>query len=166
LPAELSTPEGRQRWLREAKQRLERERAANPKPVPQSRPARVKEAKRRLEEELWVECRANEAYEHYRATARRSDGRRFGSQPKPYTPPPTPAGKVNVTDPDSKNLKAPRGYIQGYNAQAAVNEHQIVIAAEINTGSSDFGNLGPDRRSGPARTRRRGHQRAAGRDRC
>jgi transposase len=143
LPVELSTPEGRQRWLREAKQRLERERAANPKPVPQSRPARVKEAKRRLEEELWVECRANEAYEHYRATARRSDGRRFGSQPKPYTPPPTPAGKVNVTDPDSKNLKAPRGYIQGYNAQAAVNEHQIVIAAEINTGSSDFGNLGP-----------------------
>jgi hypothetical protein len=42
-----------------------------------------------------------------------------------------------------KNLKAPRGYIQGYNAQAAVNEHQIVIAAEINTGSSDFGHLGP-----------------------
>jgi hypothetical protein len=30
---------------------------------------------------------------------------------KPYKPPATPAGKVNVTDPDSKNLKAPRGYI-------------------------------------------------------
>jgi hypothetical protein len=50
---------------------------------------------------------------------------------------------VSVTDPDSKNLKAPRGYIQGYNAQVVVNEHQIVIAAEINTGSSDFGHLGP-----------------------
>jgi hypothetical protein len=60
---------------------------------------------------------------------------------KPYQPPETPAGKVNVTDPDSKNLKAPRGYIQGYNAQAAVNEQQIVIAAEINTDSSDFGHL-------------------------
>jgi len=48
-----------------------------------------------------------------------------------------------VTDPDSKNLKAPRGYIQGYNAQAVVNEHQIVIAAEINTDSPDFGHLGP-----------------------
>ena len=48
-----------------------------------------------------------------------------------------------MTDPDSKNLKAPRGYIQGYNAQAVVNEHQIVIAAEINTDSPDFGHLGP-----------------------
>ncbi len=50
---------------------------------------------------------------------------------------------MNVTDPDSKNLKAPRGYVQGYNAQAVFNEHQIVIAAEINTGSPDFGHLGP-----------------------
>jgi hypothetical protein len=28
-----------------------------------------------------------------------------------------PAGKVNVTDPDSRNIKSPRGYLQGYNAQ-------------------------------------------------
>jgi transposase len=144
LPPELATEQGRRGWLREAKQRLEAERAANPKPVPQSRPARVKEAKRRLEEQLWVECRANEAYEAFRARGVDRTGRRLNdSSTKPYTPPRTPAGKVNVTDPDSKNLKAPRGYIQGYNAQAAVNEHQIVIAAEINTASSDFGNLAP-----------------------
>jgi hypothetical protein len=144
LPPELSTEQGRRGWLREAKQRLEAERAANPKPVPQSRPARVKEAKRRLEEQLWVECRANEAYEAFRARGVDKTGRRLhNSLTKPYTPPATPAGKVNVTDPDSKNLKAPRGYIQGYNAQAAVNEQQIVIAAEINTASSDFGNLAP-----------------------
>jgi len=144
LPPELATEQGRRGWLREAKQRLEAERAANPKPVPQSRPARVKEAKRRLEEQLWVECRANEAYEAFRARGVDRTGRRLNdSSTKPYTPPGTPAGKVNVTDPDSKNLKAPRGYIQGYNAQAAVNEHQIVIAAEINTASSDFGNLAP-----------------------
>ena len=143
LPAELSTNQGRRGWLREAKQRLDAERAANPKPVPASRPARVKEAKRRLEEELWVECQANEAYEAYRSRDVMRDGRRFGVHPKPYQPPHAPAGKMNVTDPDSKNLKAPRGYIQGYNAQAAVNEHQIVIAAEINTGSSDFGHLVP-----------------------
>jgi transposase len=144
LPPELATEQGRRGWLREAKQRLEAERAANAKPVPQSRPARVKEAKRRLEEELWVECRANEAYEAFRARGVDKTGRRLHHNlTKPYTPPATPSGKVNVTDPDSKNLKAPRGYIQGYNAQAAVNEHQIVIAAEINTASSDFGNLGP-----------------------
>ena len=69
------------------------------------------------------------------------DGRRFGPSPKPYTPPDTPAGKVNVTDPDSRNVKTPRGYMQGYNAQAVANEQQIVIAAEVNVDSSDFGHL-------------------------
>lgn len=52
------------------------------------------------------------------------DGRRFGSPAKPYTPPPEPVGKINVTDPDSRNVKTPRGYVQGYNAQAVCNEHQ------------------------------------------
>src|SRR5919109_885432 len=49
LPPEFSTAQGRRGWLREAKQRLEAERAANPQPVPRSRPKRLKEAKRRLE---------------------------------------------------------------------------------------------------------------------
>ena len=71
------------------------------------------------------------------------DGRRFGGPPKPYQPPATPAGKVNLTDPDSKNVKTPRGYMQGYNAQAVVTAGQVVIAAEINTDSPDFGHLEP-----------------------
>jgi len=33
--------------------------------------------------------------------------------------------------------------MQSYNVQAAVNERQIVVAAEINTDSPDFGHLGP-----------------------
>jgi len=37
LPEQLSTGKGRQEWLREAKRRLEAERAANPKPVPRAR---------------------------------------------------------------------------------------------------------------------------------
>jgi hypothetical protein len=36
-----------------------------------------------------------------------------------------PRGKINTTDPDSRNVKTPRSYTQGYNAQAVVNEHQI-----------------------------------------
>ncbi len=59
------------------------------------------------------------------------------------TPPEMPAGKVNVTDPDSRNVKTPRGYVQGYNAQAVVGENQIVIAAEVNADSPDFGHLEP-----------------------
>ena len=35
-----------------------------------------------------------------------------------------------MTDPDSRNVKSPRGWVQGYNAQAVVNENHIVIAAE------------------------------------
>src|SRR5215207_9433176 len=77
LPEEFATAQGRRGWLREAKQRLEAERAANPQPVPRSRSERVKDAKRRLEEELFREVRANRAYEAYRARGRMKNGRRF-----------------------------------------------------------------------------------------
>jgi transposase len=143
LPPELSTAQGRRGWLREAKRELEEQRAKEARPIPASRPARAREAKRRLEEELWVESRANAAYEAYRARGVMKDGRRFGRPPNPYRPPATPAGKVNLTDPDSRNIKTPRGYMQGYNAQAVVTTGQVVIAAEINADSPDFGHLEP-----------------------
>jgi len=96
-----------------------------------------------LEEELWSECQANTAYEAYRARGVMKDGRRFGRPPNPYRPPAIAAGKINVTDPDFRNVKTPRGWVQGYNAQAAVTETQIVIAAEVPIDSPDFGHLGP-----------------------
>jgi transposase len=143
LPPEFATAQGRRGWLREAKQRLEAERAANPQPVPRSRPKRLKEAKRRLDEELWTEVRANQAYEAYRARGRMKDGRRFGRPPDPYRPPDTPDGRVNVTDPDCKVVKGLRGWMQGYNGQAVVNEHQVILAAEVETVGADFGHLEP-----------------------
>jgi transposase len=145
LPSELATGQGRQRWLRDAKRRLEERRAQEAKPIPRSRPDRLKEAKRRLEEEHQVECRANEAYEDYRRHGRMKNGRRLGahSPPKPYQPPPAPEGKINLTDPDSRNVKTPRGWVQGYNAQAVTTEDQIVIAAEVKIASGDFGHLEP-----------------------
>ena len=143
LPPELGTEQGRRGWLREAKQRLEAERAANPQPVPRNRPKRLKEAKRRLEEELWTEVRANEAYEAYRARGRMKDGRRFGRPSDLYQPPATPDGRINVTDPDSRVVKGLRGFIQGYNAQAVTNEHQVVLAAEVLSIAPDFGQLEP-----------------------
>src|SRR5215203_3261214 len=118
LPSELATAQGRRGWLREAKRRLDEKRAEEARPIPASRPARLKESKRRLEQELDVECRANAAYEAYRARGRMKDGRRFGRPPDPYRPPQTPEGKINVTDPDSRNVKTSRGWVQGYNAQA------------------------------------------------
>jgi len=52
-------------------------------------------------------------------------------------------GKINLTDPDSRNVKTPRGWVQGYNAQAVCTEDQIVIAAEVTLDSPDFGHLEP-----------------------
>src|SRR4051794_10402068 len=145
LPEGLSTAQGRRGWLREAKRRLDAERDRAPQPVPRSRPTRVKDAKRRLEEELFTETRANAAYEAYRARDRMKNGRRLGthSPPKPYTPPATPEGRINTTDPHSHVVKGLRGFIQGYNAQAVTNEHQVVLAAEIKTVGADFGHLEP-----------------------
>ena len=96
-----------------------------------------------LVEDLAVEREANQAYEAYRARGVMKNGRRFGGPPKAYVPPAEPVGKVNTSDPDSKNVKAFRGYVQGYNAQAVVTEQQIVIAAELNTDPQDFSHLAP-----------------------
>jgi len=143
LPPTLARREGRRAWLRERRQRLENQRAANPTPVPRSRPKRLHEAKRRLEQEHQAECEANADYEAYREGGVDKTGRRFGRPPNPVQMPATPEGKMNTTDPDSRLLKARRGFVQGYNAQAVVNEHGIVIAAEIRTEGADFGHLEP-----------------------
>ena len=143
LPLELATREGRQRWLRDARRRLDQQRAEQARPIPRSREKRLVEARRRLEEELDVERRANADYEAYRARGVMKDGRRFGGPPKPYQPPQRPEGKINLTDLDSRNVKTLRGWVQGYNAQAVCTEDQIVIAAEVTISSADFGQLEP-----------------------
>ena len=139
-------------------------------PIPRSRSERLLEAERRLQENLVVEREANEAYEHHRATAVTQRRPAVRSRVRiPMSPPETPPGKINMTDLDSRNVKTPRSYTQGYNAQAVVNEHQIVIAAEVTASSPDFGHLQPmieatnkrtgsGRRHRDARGRGRGHR--------
>jgi transposase len=144
MPRGRAKDQGRRGWRRDARQRLDERREREARPIPRSRRARLAESKRRLEEELEAERTANEAYEAYRARGISRDGRRFGGgPPDPYQAPETPAGKINTTDPDSRLMKVTGGYLQGYNAQAAVNEEQIVLAAEISVDSPDFGHLEP-----------------------
>jgi transposase len=143
LPEPLATREGRARWLADAKRRLEQRRAQEARPIPASRPTRLREAKRRLEEEHRVEVKANADYEAYRARGVDKNGKKFGRPPKPFAPPATPAGKINTTDLDSRNVKTLRGWVQGYNAQAVTTDRQIVVAAELTNSSADFGQLGP-----------------------
>jgi Transposase DDE domain len=86
---------------------------------------------------------AEHAYEHYRATGRDTAGRRLSGRPHPWVALAVPDGVVSVTDPDTQRMKANLGYVQGYNAQAVVDEGQIVLAAEITNTPGDFSNLDP-----------------------
>jgi transposase len=135
--------QGRHGWLLEAKRQLDQDRWRAASKVARSRSSRLREAGRRLENELDAERRGNEAYEEYRAHGRMKNGRRLGHPPKPYMPPDSPPGEVNMTDPDSRVMKAFRGWVQGYNVQTAVNENQIALAGEITVETIDFGQLSP-----------------------
>jgi len=112
--------QGREGWLREARRQLDEYRKLQASPIPRSRAERLLESERRLQQDLAVERKANEAYEYYRAHGRDTQGRRLSRPPKPYEPPEIPAGKINTTDLDSRNVKTPRSYTQGYNTQAVV----------------------------------------------
>lgn len=53
------------------------------------------------------------------------------------TAPAATVGQVNLTDPDSRVMKTPHGWVQGYNAQAIANAHQIVLACHVSQNTSD-----------------------------
>ncbi len=102
--------------------------------------------------ELWsalsrthrVELAAHEDYDRWRATARDTQGRVLKGNSKPFTAPDMPEGVINLSDLDARVMRTqgtpPR---QAYNAQTAVNEQQIILAAEITIDAPDFGHLEP-----------------------
>jgi transposase len=139
----VARTQGREGWLRETRRQVEQHRWEEPDSIPRQRAERLLLAADRLEEDLAAQCRGNEAYEQFKERRRAAGGIRVGGPPKPYQPPAVPDGKVNLTDPDSKRLKAREGYVQGYNAQAVVEENQIVLAAEITNTNTDWSQLDP-----------------------
>jgi transposase len=64
---------------------------------------------------------------HRKTNARRQLERALSAPP----PEPQKALLVNTTDPDSGLMKAPGGWVQGYNAQAAVDANGVVLAATV-----------------------------------
>ncbi|UGS34954.1 IS1182 family transposase ISPlba1 [Capillimicrobium parvum] len=147
LPEGLRTSGDRRKVLREAKQALEAERAAQAKKIPRDRAERLVECRRRLRQDWELERHVVSEHAAWHAAGIASDGSRrmTGARHniKPYPLPAEPAGKINVTDPDSRNLKTTRGWVQGYNAQGVVGEGQIVLAAEISIESLDTASLQP-----------------------
>src|SRR3954454_25261523 len=145
LPEGLRTSGDRRKVLREAKQALEAERAAQAKKIPRGRAERLLECRRRLGQDWQLERHVISEHAAWHAAGGASDGSRrmAGARHniKPYPLTPAPAGKINVTDPDSRNLKTTRGWMQGYNAQAVVGEGQIILAADISLESLDSADL-------------------------
>jgi transposase len=144
MPQGRAINQGRRGWLREGRRQLDERRAREARPIARSRAERLGESKRRLEEEHRTGQDTNAAYEAYRARGVMRDGRRFGCPPKPFELPAEPTGTINTTDHDSRIVRtAGQPATQGYNAQAAVSEDQIIVAAEITIDSPDFGHLEP-----------------------
>jgi hypothetical protein len=135
---------GRREWHRVARSELEAHRAQQGQSIARDRDDRMVDALERMEQNHQVELSASEVYDRWRATARDTQGRVLRGNSKPHIPPELPEGVINLSDPDSRVMRtqgtAPR---QAYNAQAAVNDRQIVLAAEVSIAAADFGQLGP-----------------------
>jgi len=135
---------GRREWPRVARRELEARRADEARPIPRDREDRLVQALDRFEENHRIDLAANNAYDRWRATARDTKGRVLKGNSKPFVASEMPEGVINLSDPDSRVMRTqgtpPR---QAYNAQAAVNDKQVILAAEISIAAPDFGHLAP-----------------------
>jgi hypothetical protein len=136
---------GRREWFRVARRQLEDHRARRGRAIARDRDDRLFDAVDRLHQNHEVEIAANELYERWRAGGRDRRGRRLhGNNSKPFEVPVLPEGTINLSDPDSRVMRTqgtpPR---QAYNAQTAVNDKQIILAAEVSSDAADFGHLEP-----------------------
>ena len=108
-------------WVADKEQRLEKIRQAKAAAEAKARAERAAEEKRRAE-----------------------GRKRPGKTPEPPSAEPDPKAQRNFTDPDSRILKTKDGFIQGYNAQAAVDgEAQIIVAQGLTASASDHAQLIP-----------------------
>lgn len=101
----------------------------------QRRLAKIREAKAALEAEAKAE-----------AAAKAKQPKTYRGGRKPKTPPgqPKPKAQRNFTDPQSRIMKSKDGFIQGYNAQAAVDaDHQVIVAQGLTESAADSGQLVP-----------------------
>jgi transposase len=116
-------------WVADKEKRLAKIRAAKAELEAQAKAAAEQEARLRQEAEH----------------KRMAEGRKkSGKTPAP--PKSEPGGKAqrNFTDPESRILKTKDGYIQGYNAQAAVDATaQIIVAHTLGNNGSDQAQFAP-----------------------
>lgn len=116
-------------WVADKQKRLEKIRQAKAELEAEAKAAAEEEKRRRAEAE----------------ERRIAEGRKkSGKTPAPPSAEPDGKAQRNFTDPESRILKTKDGYIQGYNAQAAVDaKAQIIVAHSLTESMSDQDQLVP-----------------------
>jgi transposase len=111
----------------------------------QKRLAKIREAKAALEDEAKAAAEAETKARQNAEEKREAEGRKKGGKkPKPPSGEPEAKAQRNFTDPESRILKTKDGFIQGYNAQAAVDgTAQIIVAHGLTPFMSDHDQLTP-----------------------
>jgi transposase len=128
LPVELARREGRLQKIAEAKAALEQE--------ARERAVAAKEA---------AETKLEERHKQEQARGKKYGGRP-PQVPDPEQAQPEPKAQRNFTDPDSRIMKdgAAKSFVQGFNAQAAVDETaQVIVACAITQQANDKQQLAP-----------------------
>ena len=172
LPEELQRRSIRLEWIRKAKAELEAE-AAAAKARQREEQAEAAEQDAKAAEASGDEHRSKRAARRRRGARKRADdaqklamekaeaaGLELESQlmtaerdplampqrtiPTDAAGNPKPAAQRNFSDPDSHILKGSDGWMQGYNAQAAVDaDHQVIVAIGVSNQASDAVHLLP-----------------------
>lgn len=111
----------------------------------QKRLEKIAEAKAALEADAKAAAEAETRRRAEAEKTRIAEGRKkSGRTPAPPKSEPDGKAQRNFTDPESRILKTRDGFIQGYNAQAAVDaKAQIIVAHGLTPGQSDQGQLVP-----------------------
>ncbi|NMO94153.1 transposase [Actinomycetospora sp. TBRC 11914] len=109
--------------------------------------AQAREKIRAREQAATAQAAARQARYEQATAAREAHRGEHGSYP-PGRPPTEPTApdqsqplRVNTTDPDSRSLRTAQGFLQGFNAQAAVSDDQLLLAIEVVDQANDYGQL-------------------------
>lgn len=105
---------------------------------------RFEQAARQIEAEVAAEQAAVDEVEA-RQQAREAEGNKRRGRPRKNPPErPEPQGRrANTTDPDSRMLRKPGGFVQGYSGQLLVSEDGITLAMAVTNEQNDHNWLHP-----------------------
>src|SRR5450631_4203971 len=107
--------------------------------------AKIQQAMAALEAEAKLAAKEERRIEAEKEQQRQAEGRKKPGKPAaPVSDEPNPKAQRNFTDPESRIMKSKDGFVQAYNAQAAVDAGtQIIVAHELTQCGNDQGQLVP-----------------------